>query len=88
MADGLTAQQLEKVSILELHVETVSCEELNMWFHQLLQFKKDGYLVIDGFFSVDETDEMRRRMDEILENMDLSDHPKSIFTTGESQIKV
>ena len=53
-----------------------------------LQFRKDGYLLLDGFFSSEETNAMRDRMSEILTHMDLSDHPKSIFTSGESQLKV
>lgn len=54
---------------------------------QLEQFKRDGFLVIDGFFSVEEVEQMRQTMHKIVEEMNLDEHPKSIFTTDESQTK-
>ncbi|KAL9967453.1 hypothetical protein ACROYT_G025675 [Oculina patagonica] len=52
---------------------------------QVEKYKTDGFLVIEGFFSLDEVEEMRSAMYDIVENVNLEDHPKTIFTTGDNQ---
>ncbi|KAJ7371308.1 Phytanoyl-CoA dioxygenase domain-containing protein 1 [Desmophyllum pertusum] len=54
---------------------------------QVEKYKTDGYLVIEGFFSHDEVEQMKHEMHNIVANMNLEDHPKVIFTTGEDQSK-
>ncbi|CAH3154855.1 unnamed protein product [Pocillopora meandrina] len=54
---------------------------------QVEEYKKNGFLVIENFFSLEEVEEMRNAMYDIVEKMNLEDHPKSIFTTGENQTK-
>ncbi|XP_031555720.1 phytanoyl-CoA dioxygenase domain-containing protein 1-like [Actinia tenebrosa] len=52
---------------------------------QFEKFEQDGYLVIEDFCTED-VESLRKEMYEILENMDLSDNPKSVFTTGDKQV--
>ncbi|RMX45409.1 hypothetical protein pdam_00015714, partial [Pocillopora damicornis] len=54
---------------------------------QVEEYEKNGFLVIENFFSLEEVEEMRNAMYDIVEKMNLEDHPKSIFTTGEDQTK-
>lgn len=49
---------------------------------QLEQFQKDGFLVIEGFNSVEECDELIVRAAELTANFDYNGHP-SIFQTSE-----
>lgn len=46
------------------------------------QFNKDGYLIIEGFYSADRCDELMRRGEELTNNFDFDGHP-SIFQTNE-----
>lgn len=55
---------------------------------QLEKYQTDGFLVVEGFFSPDEVDQMRQAMHEIVKEMKLDEHPRSIFTTDVSQTKL
>lgn len=54
---------------------------------QVEKYKTDGFLVIEGLFSLDEVEEMKQEMHKIVQEMNLDEHPKSIFTTDVSQTK-
>ncbi|KAI9017730.1 hypothetical protein BC832DRAFT_545534 [Gaertneriomyces semiglobifer] len=51
---------------------------------QKKRFDEDGYLVIPNFFSPDDIHNLRKRASELLEELDLATHPKTIFSTGET----
>ncbi|CAD6199245.1 unnamed protein product [Caenorhabditis auriculariae] len=44
-------------------------------------FERDGFAVVDGVFSDEELQKMKDSMAEIVGNMDLAEHPKSVFST-------
>lgn len=50
---------------------------------QVSQFNEDGYLVISGYFSPSQVEELRDEMDTIISSMDPADYP--IFTTNEQE---
>lgn len=43
-------------------------------------------MIIEDFCTED-VESLRKEMYDILENMDLSDNPKSVFTTGQKQVR-
>jgi ectoine hydroxylase-related dioxygenase (phytanoyl-CoA dioxygenase family) len=47
------------------------------------KFDLNGYLVIEDFLTPQEVDEMKKEMGKIVDEMDPSKHPKSIFTTDD-----
>lgn len=49
----------------------------------LLQFQDDGYLVLENFLTDTEVNEMKEAMNKIVEEMNPSEHPKSVFTTSD-----
>ncbi|KAK3736638.1 hypothetical protein QZH41_017026, partial [Actinostola sp. cb2023] len=49
-------------------------------------FEDDGYLIIEDFYSADDVEVLRQEMHNIVEDMDLSDNPKSVFITGDKQV--
>ncbi|KAJ1336398.1 hypothetical protein BSLG_007182 [Batrachochytrium salamandrivorans] len=51
---------------------------------QLLQFDKDGFLVIPDFFTAADAGELRLAATQLLDSLDMSSHPKTKFTTGEN----
>uniref|UniRef100_A0A3B3ZLT7 Phytanoyl-CoA dioxygenase domain-containing protein 1 n=1 Tax=Periophthalmus magnuspinnatus TaxID=409849 RepID=A0A3B3ZLT7_9GOBI len=46
-----------------------------------VQKVKDGYVVLDGLLSPQECDELRQRMTEIVEQMDVPEHCRTTFST-------
>ncbi|KNE67222.1 hypothetical protein AMAG_12293 [Allomyces macrogynus ATCC 38327] len=46
------------------------------------QFLDQGYLIIPNFFSKEDAAALKQRSDELLEEMDLSTHPMTRFSTG------
>uniref|UniRef100_A0A7M5UYG4 Phytanoyl-CoA dioxygenase domain-containing protein 1 n=2 Tax=Clytia hemisphaerica TaxID=252671 RepID=A0A7M5UYG4_9CNID len=48
-------------------------------------FKKDGYVVLESFLQEEECDQLRSRSKELIEEMDLSTHPKTVFSTTNQQ---
>ena len=50
--------------------------------HQLEQFRKDGFLVIEGFNSDTECDALVTRAAQLSQSFDYSGHP-SVFQTSE-----
>lgn len=50
------------------------------------QFEDDGYLIIEDFFSADDVETLRKEMHDIVENMDLSDNPNSVFLVSKEQV--
>jgi len=50
---------------------------------QVESFYRDGYLLIPGFLSPDETDALLTRAQQLLDNFSLEDHPLTKFTTGD-----
>lgn len=46
-----------------------------------MQYAEDGYVVLDGLLSAQECDELRRRMEEIVEEMDVPEHCRTVFST-------
>lgn len=51
---------------------------------QLKQFKKDGFLIIEGFNSAADCDELMQRAAELTVNFDYKGHP-SVFQTSEQE---
>lgn len=51
-----------------------------------MQFEKDGYLVIEKFYSDAEVKEMRAQAQKLLDEFDITSHPRTQFST-ESQTK-
>jgi len=50
---------------------------------QINKFHADGYLVIPGFLSADETDTLLARSKQLLDEFNIDDHPLTKFTTGD-----
>lgn len=51
---------------------------------QVQQYRTDGYLIIEDFFSHEECDALRERCRYIIEKADFSAHPKIVFNTKDS----
>jgi len=49
---------------------------------QLEKFDKDGYLVLEKFFTPDEADSLKSHVDSMLHEFDLSTHPRTIFRSS------
>ena len=52
---------------------------------QLMQFKKDGYLVIPDYYNAKEVKKMKDRAQHLLDTFDPSKHPRTLFTTSEDK---
>ncbi|XP_028405276.1 phytanoyl-CoA dioxygenase domain-containing protein 1-like [Dendronephthya gigantea] len=52
---------------------------------QLKKFHDDGYLIVDNAFSVEECQALRNECLKIVDDFDISQHPKTIFKTGITQ---
>ena len=52
---------------------------------QLEKFDKDGYVLIEDFCSADECDRLRTKCHQIIDEANLDDHPKIIFSTEQHQ---
>ncbi|EDO42949.1 predicted protein [Nematostella vectensis] len=50
------------------------------------KFASDGYVVIENFLSLDEVQELREAMRNIVDDLDLSQNPLSVFKTGDDQV--
>ncbi|XP_060464391.2 phytanoyl-CoA dioxygenase domain-containing protein 1 isoform X1 [Panthera onca] len=55
---------------------------------QLQKFQEDGFLVLEGFLSADECVVMQQRIGELVANMDVPLHSRTIFSTQDEQLKV
>ncbi|XP_040338533.1 phytanoyl-CoA dioxygenase domain-containing protein 1 isoform X1 [Herpailurus yagouaroundi] len=55
---------------------------------QLQKFQEDGFLVLEGFLSADECVAMQQRIGELVANMDVPLHCRTIFSTQDEQLKV
>ncbi|XP_039085583.1 phytanoyl-CoA dioxygenase domain-containing protein 1 isoform X1 [Hyaena hyaena] len=55
---------------------------------QLQKFREDGFLVLEGFLSEDECVAMQQRIGELVANMDIPLHCRTIFSTQEEQLKI
>jgi hypothetical protein len=49
---------------------------------QLAEFDRDGYLVLPDFFSAAEADRLKAHADQLLDELDLATHPRTIFKTA------
>ncbi|GAB5580198.1 phytanoyl-CoA dioxygenase domain-containing protein 1 isoform X1 [Prionailurus iriomotensis] len=56
--------------------------------HMPMSFQEDGFLVLDGFLSADECVAMQQRIGELVANMDVPLHCRTIFSTQDEQLKV
>lgn len=45
------------------------------------QYMEDGYVVLDGLLTPQECDELRQRMAEIVDQMDVPEHCRTTFST-------
>lgn len=50
---------------------------------QLAAFERDGYLLIPDFFSADDCARLTAEARRLVGDFDLTDHPKTKFTTAE-----
>ena len=48
---------------------------------QVARFRKDGFLVLEGFATPDEVRAMLTRADELVDGFDPATHPRSVFST-------
>uniref|UniRef100_A0A673TSP1 Phytanoyl-CoA dioxygenase domain-containing protein 1 n=1 Tax=Suricata suricatta TaxID=37032 RepID=A0A673TSP1_SURSU len=55
---------------------------------QLQKFQEDGFLVLEGFLSSDECVAMQQRIGELVADMDVPLHCRTIFSTQEEQLKI
>jgi phosphoribosylformylglycinamidine (FGAM) synthase-like enzyme len=46
-------------------------------------YEENGFVLIDGVFTEQEADEMKREMSKIVDNLNLEASPKSVFSTQE-----
>ena len=44
-------------------------------------YKENGFVRIDGVFTESDLAEMRQAMDKIVDEMNVNEHPKSVFST-------
>lgn len=44
-------------------------------------YAENGYVLVENVFTEKEADEMKTRMDEIVDKLNLDQHPKSVFST-------
>ncbi|XP_036444958.1 phytanoyl-CoA dioxygenase domain-containing protein 1 isoform X2 [Colossoma macropomum] len=49
------------------------------------KYREDGYLVLEGVFSPEECEELRARMSDIVERMDVPSHCRTQFTTDHDE---
>ncbi|KAL7844886.1 hypothetical protein SRHO_G00234250 [Serrasalmus rhombeus] len=49
------------------------------------KYREDGYLVLEGVFSPEECEELRARMRQIVERMDVPSHCRTQFTTDHDE---
>ncbi|KAG9266074.1 phytanoyl-CoA dioxygenase domain-containing protein 1 isoform X2 [Astyanax mexicanus] len=49
------------------------------------KYQEDGYLVLEGLFSPEQCDELRQRMSEIVERMDVPSHCRTQFSTDHDE---
>ncbi|XP_047228390.1 phytanoyl-CoA dioxygenase domain-containing protein 1 isoform X3 [Girardinichthys multiradiatus] len=49
--------------------------------HDVQKYKEDGYVVLDGLLTSQECDELRQRMAEIVDRMDVPEHCRTTFST-------
>ena len=54
---------------------------MSLTAEQLATFDRDGYLVLRDFFTADTAAALKRRADELQQQLDLSTHPRTIFRT-------
>lgn len=52
---------------------------------QVQQFHKDGFLVLEQFFSAEECDSMRRQIQRIVAEMEVPPHCRTAFSTREEE---
>ncbi|KAJ3039356.1 hypothetical protein HK097_002861 [Rhizophlyctis rosea] len=52
------------------------------------QFERDGYLAIPDFFSSKDIESLGSVIKDLLDNLDLTDHPKTTFSTGQKKAHV
>jgi phytanoyl-CoA hydroxylase len=52
---------------------------------QLVQYHKDGYLVIPNFFSSSTADQLKAVADELIQLLDIENHPMTIFKTNQTK---
>lgn len=62
---------------------------MQQWLNDVLfyvvQYRDEGYLVLDGLLSPDECDALRDRMSEIIERMDVPEHCRTQFSTDHDE---
>lgn len=52
---------------------------------RVLKYSQDGYVVLDGLLTSRECDELRQRMAEIVDRMDVPQHCRTTFSTSPDQ---
>ncbi|XP_063031151.1 phytanoyl-CoA dioxygenase domain-containing protein 1 isoform X1 [Melospiza melodia melodia] len=62
-----------------------SCPMASVTQQQIQQFHKDGFLVLEQFFSAEECDSMRRQIQGIVEEMEVPPHCRTAFSTREEE---
>ncbi|KAI8997896.1 hypothetical protein BDB01DRAFT_772836 [Pilobolus umbonatus] len=54
---------------------------------QLAQFDRDGYLVVEDFFTKEKAEELKKEARQLLSDFTLDDHPMTQFSTGSGPSK-
>jgi len=65
--------------LVPLRVPSRSLSTFGLAQNQQQEFRNNGFLVIKNFFSKEDCKEMKQRANEIIDNMDLSTHPRLKF---------
>ncbi|CAL8326492.1 unnamed protein product [Boreogadus saida] len=55
--------------------------------HYAQKYQEDGYVVMDGLLTAEECDQLRCRMAEIVDGMDVPEHCRITFSTDNDQLK-
>ncbi|XP_035745913.1 phytanoyl-CoA dioxygenase domain-containing protein 1 isoform X2 [Egretta garzetta] len=53
--------------------------------HQIQQFREDGFLVLEHFFTAEECDSMRKQIQRIIAEMEVPPHCRTEFSTKEEE---
>eukprot|EP00842_Homolaphlyctis_polyrhiza_P003243 jgi/Hompol1/391/HPOL_002973-RA len=61
---------------------------IGLTHEQRQQFERDGFLVIEDFFSKEQVNKMRASAGRLLDELDMDKHPLTRFTTGENESHV
>lgn len=75
--------KLKLFKVVDVFCALVMFSHNVVWFEW--QYREDGYLVLEGVFSPEECEALRKRMSEIVEQMDVPVHCRIQFSTDHDE---